>query len=316
MGHLACTMVVLVGFQIAKPSPLRFWTDAKTGQNLEADLVEADDETAVLKTREGELVSMPIERLTKDAQAFIERWKVERGKGGAKPPAPSWQLHDGTKVQGNVTGFHSGDLELALKGDKVLVQGQDLDAVDPFKQLVIPKLVSSRENTSINDTGALKEWLARQPGQKRTYHVDGVEVESPDGEKTGVPFSLFSKEHQDFLKPGWEAWDQAHDAQAEKKVTPEELARQRQADLYLRARARLEDKDRMLNMAANKLRIEQAFGVSRWRVMMTPRPGVAGQPTVVIVPGRNSQEARETAMARYPGFEPGATARIRSVYER
>jgi hypothetical protein len=45
-----------------------------------------------------------------------------------------------------------------------------------------------------------------------------------------------------------------------------------------------------------------------WEVQLFPNRGVVGYPRIVVVPGRNSEDAKRIAMQRFAGYAAGAVA--------
>jgi len=69
-----------------------------------------------------------------------------------------------------------------------------------------------------------------------------------------------------------------------------------------------------LNMMANTIRIQDGFGIHRWRVNMMPKPGVNAPITQIIAPGQNSYDAMAWAAQHYPMYTPGGVSRINDYY--
>ena len=83
-----------------------------------------------------------------------------------------------------------------------------LDNLPEFYQLLIPKIVAQLENLPRADRRSLESWLVRQRGEPRTFHLDGVVLETENGDEYGVPFVLFSDDDLKVLKPevGTNGW--------------------------------------------------------------------------------------------------------------
>ncbi len=52
------------------------------------------------------------------------------------------------------------------------------------------------------------------------------------------------------------------------------------------------------------------LGVAQWQLQLVPKPGTAATPTMAILSGRTSNEARAAAMAKYPNHVVGAIKRL------
>ena len=75
---IACMAVVLVGSGVEA----RTWKEAATGRTIEADMVSSDASSVVVKTRDGRRLTLPLERLSDDDKAF-----VQKSRGSAATPA-------------------------------------------------------------------------------------------------------------------------------------------------------------------------------------------------------------------------------------
>ena len=74
----------------------------------------------------------------------------------------------------------------------------------------------------------------------------------------------------------------------------------------MRARLRAKQRDQRQQMAVGAL----VFGVAQWQVQLVPKPGSGAMPTMDILPGRTSNDARAAAMAKYPNHVVGAIRRL------
>jgi len=105
------------------------------------------------------------------------------------------------------------------------------------------------------------------------------------------------------LKP-FEPEEVAAQAKRE-RASEEDLHRQRQAKLFLRARAA--DFQRGQGMAGPvEVTAAEAGLVDEWQVVLTPKPGVTGPPITVVVPARDRSAALLAAAASNPNYLVGA----------
>ena len=169
---------------------------------------------------------------------------------------------------------------------------------------MIPDIVNHFEKTKIQDEKGLEQWLRRQIGFGKSFTVEGVMLELADGELMGVPFFLFNEKDAKLLKPGWNDW---LDADEDAKYRAESALR-----LQAEVIANRQDRKASLEMQRLQLHLE-AFDAGLfdlWRVTVTPPPGQRGMPMQVIVPGRNSAQATQAALQRYPGSRVVAAAKV------
>jgi hypothetical protein len=186
------------------------------------------------------------------------------------------------------------------------VNDRAFENLPEFYQLLIPKIVAQSEGLRRNDRAALESWLARQPGATRTLHLDGVVLETENGDEYGVPFDLFSDEDMKLLKPGWEKWLAAHSS----KDFGERDHRAFMLRSLAAARAHDNRVQREIAMMQLQLQAVSAGLTSLWEVTLYPAAGQGGPPIWVVEPGRNSRDATAAALARNPGYVAGPVRRV------
>jgi hypothetical protein len=146
----------------------------------------------------------------------------------------------------------------------------------------------------------------RQRGEPRTFHLDGVVLETENGDEYGVPFALLSEADLNVLKPGWKKWLTAHGG---KDSSTEEYSA-----FLLRSLAAARFKDQQVEheiaMMQLKLQAVQAGLTSLWEVTLYPSPAQGGPPLWVVVPGRDSRQATDAALQQNPGYVAGPVRRV------
>jgi hypothetical protein len=197
----------------------------------------------------------------------------------------------------------------------VRVDGVPFEKLGRQHRQVLLKTISSHAEKDIGDSEALEEWLETQSGGERSFRYEGVKFQTADGDTFGVPFELFPEQDERYLRPGWKQWLAANQAVDADQAAPADRTMADQATLYLRARSQLAGRERLVNMLANQLRIQTAFGLSYWRVQLYPKPGTTAPPMPVVVPARNSREAAAVALVEYPRHQVGSIARIDSILD-
>jgi SLA1 Homology Domain 1 (SHD1) protein len=300
----------------------REWTDSTGKYKVKAELVDFDDATVVMRrVPDGELLAVPLDRLSKADQDYLESAEDTQSQKAGKKGHHVWTLRDGRRVTGRLLRYGRGTMTIGRSLGKVLVTvtPDDPDTEPPVVQkpvreisdwnlYMILKVVSKQEQgVTVNTLTELESWFTKLKGQTRDYKLQGVVLELENQEQFAVPFFLFSEKDLTYLEPGWKEWSGIDEAYAEEEQIRQ--AEQQKQSLYLRAREREFQRDQNQQMLVNYL----VFGVGQWEVQLIPNPGVAAGPTSVIVPGRNSNDARREAMMRYPNFNVGI---IRNVSPR
>jgi hypothetical protein len=281
----------------ATPARAREWTDSTGKFKQQADLVDFDDQTAVLKKADGRLVAVPLDKLSQADRDFLNSKDAAKAVEDEASDDRTWTLADDTTVKGKVLGYIRADLLLERRAGTVQVtltdeSGNALVRRKPFSQMtklhqvVVPQIVNHFEKTSIKDLKGLERALDKKKGLSEKYGVEGVVLELDDGQKFGVPFFLFSDTDQKVLKPGWKEWEAA----------AEDKKKQQQQALMVRSLANAYQRDRNMTQQIELLKLGSDW-FDLWQVGLV----VDGQMTSVVVPGRNSQQAAAGALAKYPG---------------
>jgi hypothetical protein len=283
------------------------WTDATGRYTTEAALVDYDGETVVLKNVSGKLISIPIEKLSANDQAFL---KNQAAFMAAPPPSNrnnAWVLRDGARLVGQVLDFCRTPLAVQRQFGRILVNGAPYKELSPIQQMVARKTVEYFDRVSIDNLADLESWAKRQAGDVREFSFDGVLLESPGGEKSAIPFFLFTNEDQESMRPSWEQW------LAQEKVHQETMlareASRRQETLLTQARARDYQREQF-ERELLELNAIQAGLISAWEVQLYPTYGNYGPPMQVLVPARTSLGARYEVSMRYPGYSTGPVAKV------
>jgi hypothetical protein len=136
--------------------------------------------------------------------------------------------------------------------------------------------------------------------------LDGIVLETENGDEFGVPFVLFSDDDLKFLKPGWQKWLAAHGGNDTRELEDHAFLLQ----ALMAARNNDQQVQHQIAMMQLKLQAVQAGLTSLWEVTLYPSAGGAGRPLWVVVPGRNSRDATEAALHSNPGYVAGPVRRV------
>jgi hypothetical protein len=280
---------------LVTPAFARKWTDATGKYSLEADLIAYDDASAVLKKKNSDLVSVTIAQLSKDDRDYLQA----KQQGESNPQADgvqTWTLKSGLKINARIVGYGRRDVIVQRKRGSVFVNDRLFDNLPGVYKRMVPQIVSHFEKIPVNDEKELKRWAVTTKGSPRRYTCEGVLVELENGDEYGVPFFFLSDQDLKVLQPGWDRWTAA-DRDAEKRE---------QEDFLVQAQAQAYQRDREANKQISHLELSllatSAGVTSLWEVYVVPRPNVAGMPTTVVVPARDSRQAAAAAVRQYPGY--------------
>jgi hypothetical protein len=282
----------------------RVWTDASGRYTLEADLVSFDDRTVVLQRSDHELAAVSVESLSVEDREFLKSGAAEESRRNVTEGLQTWTLRDGMEITGRIVDYTKRDLTLQRRRGRIYVNDRVLTNLPEFYQQLIPTIVARMEGLQRADRRALESWLVRQRGQPRTIHVQGVILETENGDEYAVPFALFSDEDLEVLKPGWDDWQTASD-DGEHSVLYDH-------SLILRSLAAARHRDQRVKreIAMLQLSAVRAGLTSLWEVTLYPASGQNRPPQWVVVSGRDSRQAINMALQQHSGYVAGPVRRV------
>ncbi len=285
------------------PAAARQWTDSSGKHSLEADLIAFDEETVVLKKDNHDLIAVPVAKLS---QADREYVRSKEGQGQVRKSAgqlQTWTFRKGKKVVGRVADYGRKEVVVQRRQARVYVNDRVFDNLPQVYQVMVPEIVSHFENVPIDGKKGLEIWLLKQRGEPRTYTCEGVLLELESGDVYAVPFFLFAAEDQGLLKAGWEKWLAAEN----------DSSQRRQQAFLLESLAQVYQQDRMVSRQIAMVQTA-ADWLDLWEVQLMPKPGTVGPPRSVVVPARDSNQAKLAATAQNPRYFAGAVRKVRRRY--
>lgn len=298
--------IVFVAANLPGAAAARQWADASGEYSVEADLVSFNETAAVLKRADHELVAFPVAELSEEDKKYLESDEAQEIARAFAEGMQIWKLADGSEVVGRIVDYANRDVMLQRRHGRNYVNDRRLENLPEFYQRLIPKIVAHKEELPRADRRGLRAWLTRQQGAPRTFHVDGVVMETQDGDEYAIPFFMFAETDQRLLSPRWDAWNKAG--------ASKEYGVQREIAFLLEslAAARQHDKEVRHEIATMKLQMQavQAGVTSLWEVTLWPAEGQSWQPAWVVVPGRDSRQAVAAALEQHPGFVAGPVRRV------
>jgi len=284
----------------------REWTDATGKYSLEAELVAADDDTVVLQRADHDLVAVPIDQLSEEDRKYLATGEAKAAEGKWTEGLQTWKLRNGQEIVGRLVDYTSRDVTIERRRRRIYVNDRVLDNLPEFYQQIVPAIVAHFEKLPRADRRGLQNWLTQQGDRPHRYRVDGVVLETENGDEYGVPFFLFNDEDLAVLKPGWNESLARH--------ASDDFAAQQQQAFLLSSLAAARHHDRLVQREIALMQLKlQAVDVgltSLWEVTLHPGVGTPGPSMWVVVSGRDSRQAAETALQQNPGFVAGPVRRV------
>lgn len=302
----AYIFVVLTAISVQVNAEIRQWTDATGRYSLDAELVLFNDTSVVLKREDHEMVSIPVQDLSSRDREFLASQPARDMRDRAINGVQTWHLRNDTEISGRMVDYAQREITLVRRRGSFYVDDRRLDNLPDFYQQILPSIVAHFEALPSIDRPGLERWLIQQRGRPRTIHLEGVVLETENGDEYAVPFFLFPDADARLFQAGWSEWQRAQEQND--FTTLEDLAFLIQS----LAAARAEDKQVLRQIATMQLKMQavQAGLTSLWEVTLLPPPGSFARPIWVVVPGENSDAAAFNALQQNPGFVVGAIRRV------
>ncbi len=200
----------------------------------------------------------------------------------------TWTFADGQKIQASVVKYGRKVVSFVRKDGQLYVNDKPFKDFSPLQQNILLNVVSELQNEEITKT--------RRPFQRtcsltaRTIRWSTPKracwMQMADGSLLAVPFFMFSDKDLKVLQPGWQAWSAA-DKDEQRKADQEHM---------LRAEANEYQRNQNITHELQYLQFASQW-FDLWQVNLQLPDGTA---TSVIIPARNSLQATNEAIARYP----------------
>jgi hypothetical protein len=282
----------------------REWADVTGRFKIDAEYFAANEETVVLKKRNGSLVGLQIDQLSSPDQQFVDEKKKALEADAANPDKSldqfqTWTSKSGFEIRGRIAAFGRREVTIRRVAGIVNVNGTAYSRLNTFYQQIVPKIVAQFSDPSVQTIADVERWLRAQSGNPPPFKIEGVLMKLEDGSELAVPFFLFSDKDLAILNPGWEQWKAEQASEEDRKR--EDFLMSVQADSYQQQK-NADAASHQIQMMQLEMLAVNAGVISIWEVMLRPRPGVYGRETSVMVPAQNSLQAEQLAMQRYPGF--------------
>lgn len=290
---------------LASVADARVWTDDSGRYSLEANLLAFDDNHVILQRQDHDLVAFPVGRLSTKDREYLQSKEAADVSNQSLEGVQTWTLANGGKLVGRVVDYAQGQLAIQRRRGRVYVNDRPLENLPEFYQLLLPQVVAHFENFPEGTRESFDRWIAQQRGQRRTFALEGLVLETENGDEFSVPFFLFANNDQALLKSGYQGW--LDDRQADNFAALDDRS------FRLRSLAAARQRDQQVQREIAQLQLMQAVqaGVtSLWEVTLFPGAGRGGAPQWVVVPARDSRQATAAAMQQHPGFVAGPVRRV------
>jgi len=295
---------VVVSLVATAPLAAREWTYASGHYKTEANLIAIGDSSVVLMKKNHDLVMVPFKSLSAADLEWLKSDAAAAEAGSAGGDKQVWTTRRGLKIIGKVIDYGRRDMTIQRIRGRIYVNDQLFDNLDGVRREMIPRIVGHFEKQDIEDKKGLEAWLIKQKGEARKFTVEGVLMELQNGDIYGVPFFFFSAADLKVLEPGWQRWlaaDNDREKQKQEQFRLEAQAKAYQAD---------QQAQRQMMMMQIQLQGYQAGLFDLWEVQLMPGAGIVGMPMLVVVPGRNSEQAAANAIQMNPGYIAGSVAKV------
>ncbi len=301
----------------------REWSDATGNYKFEATLIAQNADTVVLEKddKSKSLVSIAVKELSQADRDYLKELSEKETNEGTDAAMRTWTTPSGMKFQGAAVDYVRRDVTITRRRNRMYVDDRQYDNLPELYQTLIRLWIAKQEHIELKNKQALNHWLRNQHGKPKTIKCEGVLMSLEDGDLYIVPFQFFDGASLTVLKEGWEAWKTANKDSDQKK----------DATLRMQAESMTnrEDQQQLRRVGQMKFLMEgyEAGLTDLWEVRMSPPnnfvnhpygnyahypyyPYSYSYPITIVVPGRNSQQARVAALRKYPRFAVGSVARI------
>lgn len=303
-------LVALMATTSAVSANQRTWTSANGAYKLDGEMIGFNETTVILKRRgSGRLAAIELKELSDEDQAFVKKRSDADSdqRSGGDLEMHTWTSRDGLKIRAKILSYGKKTYVLERKLGAVTIDGKAFSTFDPLHQRVILRVLSTIENTPMENEADLKKFAASLAGKPKSYPLEGVLIELESGDQIAVPFFMFSEKDLEVLQAGWENWKQYNED--EDARAREDLMMRYEAANYQQSMAQQQQRQQMellkFNMAAVRTGLTHV-----WEVQIRPNPGVYGRPTSVMVTARDSLTATQMVLPNYPGY---STIGVRKV---
>lgn len=299
----------------AEASAQREWVDKSGRYVVNGSLLAFNDHLVILKTADGELLSMAVSDLSDETRDFLKSEEANSVLGSSA--LQKWTLRNGLQIIGQVVSHEVRDVTLQRRRGKLYVNDRPVESLPAEYRRMLPVVVGHFENQDFDDLASMEKWFNARHGYRPVnYHCEGIKLALENGEEYLVPYFVFADSDRKFLEAGGEEARKAEayseDRQKQDLYTQVRAAEYQRAQQQQQEEQRLRERqeDQQIKMVQLGLLAVAAGATDLWEVAMVPPGGSIYQAQLVVVPARNSLQASELASAKWPGYQVGSIRRV------
>lgn len=297
-------VMLAIGIVLTESTQARTWSD-KTGQyNVDGDLFAFNNEHVIVRREDGQMGMFLINALSDDDKAYLESEEAMKLSSQNLDKEQAWTMKAGYRLVGRIVDYAKVDVTLQRRRGKSWVNDRQYSTLPPLYQLIVRKSLEHLEGLENVDDRMVDTWMVKQKGQPKVFDIEGVVIELADGNEYTVPFFLFSDESLKILQSGWDEWLAAN---SDYDTQNDESFRLQSTAAAMQHQQAIDREIAVANLAMNSI---TAGITSLWEVTLYPGNGNMAAPSWVVVPGRNSEQAKYNALQQYPGYIPGPIRKV------
>ncbi len=307
-GVLAAGLAQVALAQVAfvQPAQARTWTDTTGNYTVDGDLFAFNDEHVIVQREDGEMAMFKADVLSDDDKSYLLTESAAALSQANLNKEQTWTMKDGYRLVGKIVDYSKSTVTLQRRRGKSWVNDRQYSSLPPVYQAILRKSLEHLEGLEDVDDRKVDTWMVKQKGLPREFEIEGVVIELKDGNEYIVPFFLFSDQSLAILKGGWDEWLAAH-TETDHDARDDEAFRLQSTAAAMQNERAIDRQIAIANLGMNAI---NAGVTSLWEVTLYPADGNLASPGWVVVPGRNSEQAKFNALQQYPGFVAGPIRKV------
>ena len=282
----------------------REWKNASGEFVIEAELFGFDGDDVILKREDGELGTLKIKDLSDADREFLNSDEAQAIHEKNLRPMQKWTTKSGVELAGRIVDYTRQEITIQQRRSRTYINDRRLINLPEMIQQLVPRVIEHFDEVELPNQRAMQLWLRNQRGLPRTFLIEGVILETENGDEYPIPFFVFKDADRKLLKDGWADW-LARQSDFDKR---DDIAFRLEA--FTSAHLQNQKLQREIALIDLNLQAVRAGLTSIWEVTLYPDFGNPHPPIWVLMPGRNSDQAIAGALLNYPGFVVGAVRRV------
>ena len=298
---VSCTAV---WYGLSGTAEARTWTDSTGKYTVEADLFAFNEEHVIVQRQDGQMGMFAINVLSDADKKYLQSEEAGKLSSANLGKEQAWTMKDGYRLVGRIVDYAKVQVTMQRRRAKSWVNDRQYKTLPPVYQAIVRKSLEHLEGLEGVDDRMVDKWMVKQKGQPRVFDIEGVVIELKDGNEYTVPFFLFSDQSLEILKSGWDEWLGAN---SDYETQNDESFRLQSMAAAMQQQKAIDRQIAVANLGMNSI---TAGLTSLWEVTMYPNRGNMASPGWVVVPGRNSEQAKYNALQKYPNFTVGPIRKV------